>query len=69
MTPDLALVVAIAGLLATGLGALAALKVWQDWLALRREQLLSGGSPSAGGDLAELRRRVRTLEAIASGIE
>jgi len=69
MTPDLALIAALASFLALGLAALAALKAWQDWLELRRQQLLNGGGHVAGADLAELKRRVRKLEAIAAGID
>lgn len=69
MTVDLALVTAIATLLALALGALVTLRGWRGWLELRREQVLSGGSSGASGDLAELKRRVRKLEAIASGVE
>lgn len=67
MSPDLALVAALASLLAVIFAALAALKGWQGWLELRREALLSGGT--SRGDVAELKRRIRKLEAIASGID
>jgi hypothetical protein len=69
MTPAFALVAAVAALLASALGTLAAFKGWRGWLDLRREQLLSGGGPESGSDLAELKRRVRRLGAIASGTE
>ncbi len=69
MTPDLALVAALTALLALGLAAAVLLRGWQGWLALRREQLLSGSGEPAARDLTELKRRVRKLEAIASGTE
>ena len=54
----------------------AALRGWNGWLELKRAELQSGpegrdGSPASQvkGDVAELRQRVRKLEAIASGIE
>ena len=69
MTSVLALITAIATLLALALGALVTLRGWRGWLELRREQVLSGDGRGASGDLAELKRRVRKLEAIASGVE
>ena len=70
-----------AGLLAGGLFAAlgaaswAALKGWQGWLELKRFELThSTGDrmlPPAGNriELADLRERVRKLEAIAAGID
>jgi hypothetical protein len=58
------------GLLAVGLASGALLKAWFGWLELRRTELeaRSGGkAPKARPELAELRARVRRLEAIASG--
>lgn len=63
--------VALAGL---ALATLGLLKAWQGWLELKRLEL---GHPAerprspAGGriELADLRERVRKLEAIASGID
>ena len=62
-----------------GLGAAswAALKGWQGWLELKRFELSQGscGSdrnlPPATGriEIADLRERVRKLEAIAAGID
>lgn len=70
MMPDIALIAVAAVVVAVSLAALAALRGWQDWLELRREQLASGTGPSrSASELAELRQRVRRLEAIASGIE
>jgi len=47
----------------------ACLRAWRQWLELRRTEL-SGSGPAAGrADLGELKRRVRRLEALASGIE
>jgi len=64
-----ALVVALAML------SLAALKGWTGWLELRRLELTQGGrsappSPAAARlELADLRERVKRLEAIADGGE
>ncbi len=61
------------GLLAIGLLSAALLKAWHGWLELRRTELDShragspGKSSGARPELADLRARVRRLEAIASG--
>ena len=60
------------GLLAIGLASAAALKGWAGWLELRRLELADrpGGAPGrARIELADLRARVRRLEAIANGAE
>jgi hypothetical protein len=53
--------------------SLAALKGWADWLDYRRAELNGGGRPpspaAARRELAELKDRVRRLEAIAEGGE
>ena len=62
----------IAGL--SGIG-LAALKAWNGWLELKKMELaqIAGdrGLPPATGriEMADLRERVRKLEAIAAGID
>ena len=60
-----------------GLGAagFAGLKAWNGWLDLKRLELHHGfadhGIPAAGGriEMADLKERVRKLEAIAAGID
>lgn len=58
-----------------GLASVAALKGWQGWLELRRFELTHCSSdrtlPPSGGriEIADLRERVRKLEAIAAGID
>lgn len=58
-----------------GLTAAACLKGWKEWLDLKRLELAAGGGdpvlPPAGGriELADLKERVRKLEAIANGID
>ena len=53
----------------------AALKGWQGWLELKRFELTQSGAdrrlPPATGriEIADLRERVRKLEAIAAGID
>ena len=62
-------------LLAIGLACVAGLKGWQAWLDFKRLELGSQtgdhGLPPATGriELADLRERVRKLEAIAAGID
>jgi hypothetical protein len=61
------------GLLAIGLTVGALLKAWFGWLEVRRIELEARGGRVEGKaprpELAELRARVRRLEAIASGGE
>ncbi len=62
-------------LLTIGLAAIAALKGWQAWLDYKRLELARGVGdmtlPPATGriELADLKERVRKLEAIAAGID
>jgi hypothetical protein len=55
--------------------SMAGLKAWNGWLELKKMELaqLTGdrGLPPAGGriEMADLRERVRKLEAIAAGID
>lgn len=62
-------------ILAIGLACVAGLKGWQLWLDYKRLELASQtgdhGLPPATGriELADLKERVRKLEAIAAGID
>ena len=62
-------------LLAMGLACVAGLRGWQAWLDYKRLELAAQtgdhGLPPASGriELADLKERVRKLEAIASGID
>lgn len=62
-------------IIATGLASIVGLKGWQMWLDYKRLELASQTGdhslPPAGGriELADLKERVRKLEAIASGID
>ena len=62
----------IAGL---GCASVAGLKAWNGWLELKKMELtqVAGerGLPPAGGriEMADLKERVRKLEAIAAGID
>jgi hypothetical protein len=61
--------------IALGLASWAALKGWQGWLELKRYELshLAGDRtlPPAGNriEIADLKERIRKLEAIAAGID
>jgi hypothetical protein len=78
--PTISLILAAAALSGLMVVAIAGLKAWRDWLALRRLELEghrpAGGAlaspPSNSGariELADLKERVRKLEAIAAGVD
>ncbi|NKB16012.1 MAG: hypothetical protein HC774_02395 [Sphingomonadales bacterium] len=68
-------------MLALAITSLIALKGWRDWIALRRYELdhaagRHAGEPHGTGDatmqrieIADLRERLRKLEAIAAGVD
>jgi hypothetical protein len=61
--------------------SLAALKGWHDWIAFKRDELAHAHGPAASNsdagvpsaasriELADLRERLRKLEAIAAGVD
>lgn len=75
--PTLWLIAAAAGLAALVIASRAALRGWSGWLEIRRLEIESRrdaggqGAPSAGSriELADLKERVRKLEAIAAGVD
>lgn len=73
--PILIATVAASLLAAVGIAAWAALKGWQGWLELKRMEMVNGRAeatmPPASGriELADLKERIRKLEAIAAGID
>ncbi len=73
--PTAVIALASTGTIAVAMTSVAALRGWEDWLDLRKQQLGAGRprtgiSPGARRlDLADLRGRVRRLEAIANGSE
>ena len=75
MEPLSIALIGVSFLLATGLAAVAGLKGWQAWLDYKRLELASQTGdhnlPPATGriEIADLKERVRKLEAIASGID
>jgi hypothetical protein len=68
-------VLAVSVLAGMGAASWAGLKAWSGWLELKKIELtqIAGdrGLPPASGriEIADLRERVRKLEAIAAGIE
>ena len=78
--PDLYLTMAAAGLAGLGMLCMATLAGWRGWLALKERELTTYAT-SHGGDhegpvlpnasarieIADLKERIRKLEAIASG--
>ena len=76
---DLDFYVTMAGASLAGLGmvTMAGLSGWRGWLQLKREALAQAhepapaASPSAGAriEIADLRERIRKLEAIAAGVD
>lgn len=80
--PTISLILAAAALSGLVVVAIAGLKAWHDWLELRRLELegrrpgdglaTPGPAPSTSGariELADLKERVRKLEAIAAGVD
>ena len=70
---DLIMWIATASLVIAGVAMVvfAALKAWQGWLDLKRLEL-SGRHPGAAGErieLADLKERIRKLEAIAACVD
>ena len=76
---DPTLILTSGGLIALVVIAAAFLRAWQGWLDLKRCELDRSAAPDAGEDgsrlgtarieLADLKERIRKLEAIASGVE
>ena len=75
MDPITIAVLAASVIVGLGAASLAALKAWNGWLELKKMELtqITGdrGRPPATGriEMADLRERVRKLEAIAAGID
>ena len=76
ITPDFT--AAAVALTALSIVSLVALRGWRDWIELKREELAAGRSaahdpavPHAGSriEIADLKERLRKLEAIAAGVD
>ena len=68
------MIVALAALAATAIAAFTGLTAWREWLGYRRLMLTSAPRPGAAPmaeriEVADLRERVRKLEAIASCVD
>lgn len=67
----------LAAFAVTAVVALAGLRAWRGWLELKRCEIAArGGDPEAGDaasagriELADVRERLRKLEAIATGVD
>ena len=65
----------LSGLVGLAIVTWASLTGWREWLAFKQIALKSGNypldtpSPTARIELADLRERIRKLEAIASGVD
>lgn len=76
--PNFYITMAAAGLAGLAMLTLATLNGWRGWLAFRVEQLHTLGEPHAGPalpnasariEIADLKERIRKLEAIAAGVD
>jgi len=77
--PNFYLTMASAGLAGLGMVTMAALTGWRGWLAYKSQALGSGRAdasdaptpPSASAriEIADLKERIRKLEAIAAGVD
>lgn len=67
-------IIALSSLVSLMILAAAGLKGWQGWLAYKMQELekvQGGGSPGgmARIEIADLKERIRKLEAIAAGVD
>lgn len=77
MDYDTYLIMATAALAGLAMLVTASLAGWRGWLALKRQELDTahatpmGDAPSAGAriEIADLKERIRKLEAIAAGVD
>jgi hypothetical protein len=75
--PNFYMVMAVAALAAIAMMTAAALAGWRGWLALKRQELdlthqPVGQAPSSAVariEIADLKERIRKLEAIAAGVD
>ena len=76
--PTFYVTMATAGLAGLALLTFAALNGWRGWLALKSQELHAFGEPERGPapsnagariEIADLKERIRKLEAIAAGVD
>ncbi len=69
---------AMTGLVALAMVTMAGLTGWRGWLALKQQELtvrgerpvpMANGNASARIEIADLKERIRKLEAIAAGVD
>lgn len=71
------LVTAVASLIGLSIVAVALLRAWHGWLALKERELVNEIEPEYRGsalgaariELSDLKERIKQLEAIASGVD
>ncbi len=71
------MIIAATSLVGLAITALALLRGWQGWLALKQRELDTSPREIEGGvnmgaariEIADLKERIRKLEAIASGVD
>jgi hypothetical protein len=79
---NLYITLAVSGLAGIGIVTGAALNAWRGWLSLKRQELndriaanaAAKGAPAASSagsriEIADLKERIRKLEAIAAGVD
>lgn len=75
MEPTVYLHMGMVCLAGIGVVTAGALKGWKDWLELKRLELQGRAEPQASGntgsriEIADLKERIRKLEAIAAGVD
>lgn len=75
--PAFYLTMAVAGLAGLGMLSVAVLTGWRGWLSLKQQELDRSGeinapampNASARIEIADLKERIRKLEAIAAGVD
>ncbi|MEG3124657.1 hypothetical protein [Sphingomonas sp. GB1N7] len=76
--PNLYITLATAGVAAIGMVTFAGLTGWRGWLALKHQELQASSdvgpvqalpNASARIEIADLKERIRKLEAIAAGVD
>ena len=72
--PTVTLILSAASLLALLVASAAGLRGWQGWLDLKRAEIdarREGAAPTPATriDIADLKERIRKLEAIAAGVD
>jgi hypothetical protein len=76
--PTIYLTLAVSGLAGLGMIIAAGLSGWRGWLALKRQELdthhgpeVAAAMPTAASriEIADLKERIRKLEAIAAGVD